>query len=607
VTTTRNTTRSIVWIAGVSIIAGIFYWLTACRSVGYIDSGELATACYYLGIPHPTGYPLYVNFGRLAVILFPGTIIWRCTLLSLLITAASTGVLFSLIKMVLGKAKTNIPNAVAVSISLFMAFTPVWWAQGTTNEVYCLTLLLSLLALLALVKYVSTKLAKYLLACFYLLGLSFGTHLSTIFLLPAVIYLIISAEGIKNVFKPRYLWAVALFALSLSIYVYLPIRAEFKPFLNWSDPGNIQGLLNHIGGWQYRVWMFKSFAKMLDGVVYFGKLLYQQFGVWGITLVIIGAFSLFKTKLKLAIFFSLIIIADILYSANYEIVDIESYYLLAFASLAIFGAAGLYAIAEALIQLKSFKGYIRALKIGLMVVFAALPITNFAANYKSCDGSQTKYVKAGVTNILESMEPNGIALVENWDFYSPWLYFHYIENIRPDAVLIDKELLRRSWYIDFLRRYHPDIMDVAQSEIDAFLVALKPFESGGQYDSRQLTVTFTAMIDTLINKNIDRRPIYTNFAGDDMFVFKQKKIPTGSLYKLENKSRYIPFDIAKIDITPWESLEISPDRRTKATLFYTYKITRDRALFCRQLGYESEAQSYMGLSNRIKAVLDRPE
>ncbi len=47
------------------------YCATLARTVGFIDSGELAWASATFGIPHPTGYPLYTLLTYLFVSAFP--------------------------------------------------------------------------------------------------------------------------------------------------------------------------------------------------------------------------------------------------------------------------------------------------------------------------------------------------------------------------------------------------------------------------------------------------------------------------------------------------------------------------------------------------------
>jgi hypothetical protein len=47
------------------------YAATLARTVGFIDSGELAWASATLGVPHPTGYPLYTLLTYLFVSALP--------------------------------------------------------------------------------------------------------------------------------------------------------------------------------------------------------------------------------------------------------------------------------------------------------------------------------------------------------------------------------------------------------------------------------------------------------------------------------------------------------------------------------------------------------
>ena len=60
------------WI-GLSIAIGLFviYALGACRTIYVGDSGELVTAVYVLGIPHPSGYPLYALLGKIWTLVVP--------------------------------------------------------------------------------------------------------------------------------------------------------------------------------------------------------------------------------------------------------------------------------------------------------------------------------------------------------------------------------------------------------------------------------------------------------------------------------------------------------------------------------------------------------
>ena len=68
------------WLAllGTSSVVGLLYVLTLAPEVTLEDSGELVTAAYYGGIPHPPGYPIWTLYGWLWTNLLPiGNIAWR--------------------------------------------------------------------------------------------------------------------------------------------------------------------------------------------------------------------------------------------------------------------------------------------------------------------------------------------------------------------------------------------------------------------------------------------------------------------------------------------------------------------------------------------------
>ncbi len=122
------------------------FWLyahTAAPSVLSGDSGEFQFAAPLLGIPHPTGYPLYILLGKLATLLPVGDIAHRVTLVASLAGAGTVALLALLLLRVTG----SMPAALIAATALTVA--PGLWHLSTIAEVYTLnTLLLTLLALL---------------------------------------------------------------------------------------------------------------------------------------------------------------------------------------------------------------------------------------------------------------------------------------------------------------------------------------------------------------------------------------------------------------------------------------------------------------------------
>src|SRR6185503_8880679 len=86
--------RSVQGAAWVAALAALWaYALTLSPTVAWVnlgeDSGDLLAASATLGIPHPTGYPLFVLLGRLATFLPVGSIAFRINLVAALAGAVS--------------------------------------------------------------------------------------------------------------------------------------------------------------------------------------------------------------------------------------------------------------------------------------------------------------------------------------------------------------------------------------------------------------------------------------------------------------------------------------------------------------------------------------
>jgi hypothetical protein len=95
-------------------------------------------------------------------------------------------------------------------------------------------------------------------------------------------------------------------------------------------------------------------------------------------------------------------------------------------------------------------------------VFAAaaalLLILPLSTNYTYNDESRNYYIEEFTMNVFRNSEPNSIIISSQWDFWvsASW-YYNFVKKVRPDLVIIDKELLRRSWYFIYLQRHYAEI------------------------------------------------------------------------------------------------------------------------------------------------------
>ncbi len=169
------------------ITTGTVYLMTILPCAGYSgDSAKFQFVGYVLGTAHSTGYPTYTVLNFLFTRLFPfGSITLKANILSAVFAISALTILFHILK-----DHFKVSNWVALITSLTFAFTFTFWSQSIVAEVYTLHVLFICLVLYYFIDwYKRQEDRSFLIAC-ALYALSFGHHLTVIFLLPALIYLV---------------------------------------------------------------------------------------------------------------------------------------------------------------------------------------------------------------------------------------------------------------------------------------------------------------------------------------------------------------------------------------------------------------------------------
>jgi hypothetical protein len=593
----------------VVILSGTVYFVAQCPTVEMIDSGELAMAAKNLGVAHPTGYPLYTLLGRIFAMLPLGSLIFRVNLLSLFCTAFASGFLYLLIsEFISDKNSGLLAEAISATAALFVALSPVWWDQGTTNEVYSLNLLLISISVLGLAKFTRGGKVRWLILSAYLLGLSLANHLSAVYLIPGFLYLIIITLRREKTNRSSIISAAAGFVFPATLYAVLPIRASFKPFLNWGAVNDPYFFYKHITGWQYRVWMFSKPWEIFDK---FGakispawKLFIGQFGWIGLILIIAGIVISARRHRKILIFCGLIGIINLVYVLNYDIVDIESYYLPMFLISGIFLAMGMIYLAELVVE-STTKIKANAVIPLIICVSMILPIYHLLTNFHEQDRSGKTAARQGVYDYGASMETGGLALVENWDFYSPWLYLRFAENYRPDLVLIDKELMRRPWYIDFIKRNFNDVYKRSKPEFEEFRRYVELFERDKPYDPVAVDKAYYDMLHAVIDNESKLRAVYTNALDDPKLLANYNPIPCGILFRFSTVNTFIESPRIAFDSAYWIKQSDYEPRRLAYLLSTYYRAFQSRSKYCEYFGKQDEAAYYKTVGEQAFSIAKR--
>jgi tetratricopeptide (TPR) repeat protein len=548
--------------AGLSLFAFIIYLTTMCPSIDVIDAGELSTVAYTLGIAHPTGYPLFSLVGWLfSHVLFPFRVVERVNIMAALLCSAGLFFFFrffvffirdfTLSKFVRVKEKLSskeelfrvyVPASCGV---LVLAFSETYWSQSNSVEVYSLHLLLLSINLFFFAKAISTasngiQKDRYWYLWAFVLGLGFCNHMTTILLAPAFLFAFFYTHGFGENTWRKLLRLSVPFLLALSAYLFLVIRAGEKPIMNWGNPISLERLYWHFSGKQYRVWLFSSTESAERQFQYFKDGLLSEFGYIPVLFALLGLWKLWKKEWQILVFTLLLFVGCVLYSINYDIHDIDSYFLLAYITVAIWAAAGVAKLIE------EKMAYARWIGIGAIII----SLSPLYVNYPNADEHDFTMVENYSKDILKSVEPNGIVISYQWDYFvSAMNYLQFVEGVRPDVIVVDKELLRRSWYYVQLEKRYPEFIRKSRPAIDAFLQELYKFEHDLPYDQSMIEYRYAAMIKSFIDQNYSTCPVYATVEIEQEYTQGYQRVPAGLIFQLSTDSLWHEHPMPVYDIT----------------------------------------------------------
>jgi hypothetical protein len=550
------------------ILPFIVYMITLAPTVTFIDSGELATVATKLGVAHPTGYPFFTVLGRVFTLIPVGDEIYRLNMMSAFVSSAALLMFFNLMTFLLGNKfaggdsgteykilSDDIVYNISIASVLVLAFSRTFWDTANAIEVYSLHtffLITNIYLILKACTYDAKDKDSYILKERYwllyafVLGLSFTNHLSTIFLSVGSIYLYFAVNGFNKISFRRILILIIPFFIGYSFYIYLFIRAD-NSVLSWGYPHNFDNFWRHFTGKQFSIWMFSSFENAGKQFSYFTKNYPVEFFYIPLLIAVPGMIELFKKNNKLFYFTALLFGFCVLYAINYDIYDIDSYFLLAFIVTAIWFGFGLMFI------LKKLKDNMKMISFA-MILICLIPLSQ---NFSKVDESKNYFVEEYTLNVFESASEGAVIFSTQWDFWiSSSFYQQFVKNIRPDIVVIDKELLRKTWYMNHIEVVYPEIYKNSQIEFEAYTKELIKFEAnpdrytkpGSETDRQDLIriqTTFLNLLNSLVDRNYDTRGIYTTFEIEqekaEKFGRDYNRVPEGLLIRLTKEKGYVEY------------------------------------------------------------------
>ncbi|MCU1268141.1 MAG: hypothetical protein JWM21_4459 [Acidobacteria bacterium] len=562
------------------------YVLTMAPTVTFVDSGELIVAARALGVAHPPGFPLYLLLAHVATWMPLGNIAQRVNFASALFAALAVSSLFLFMCESLSnltnfgepsgkgggvggrkhRKKQGSKNSAtatqprvnqlwliipAIVAALVLAFSRTLWSFATVAEVYTLNTLLIVTIWFLMFCWRATDNARLLYCAALIFGVALGVHHVTVGVMLPALYVLVYRRAGWEFFKSKQLLYCALIATAgaFIVYSYLPLAAHRSPIINWGDPRTAQRIWGHISGHQYQVFLSFSPEQIANQSMEFAKLAVREFSpAWlplTLLLAAIGFFSLWRGDRTAFWFFALIVITDLAYSLNYEIAeDKGAYYLPLFAAVS--ANAGFGAHSLLLWGLRKWPQK-KAATITIAALVLLVPLVTVAANYPFTNRHNFFLASDYVRNIERPIAPRGMLLTSDWQVYAPLLYVREIELERRDVIAIDLNLLRRSWYFDYLRSQYPDLMTDTRVETEAFLSDLHHWEADPDAYvrsptlNRQINDHFQQMVLAFVRTRLVQAPVYVTSdvgLGREDVEFAQaitnqyRLIPEGLVFRL---------------------------------------------------------------------------
>lgn len=475
------------------------YLFTTCPTVYVGDSGELTAAAHGLGVPHSSGYPLYTLLGKIFCLIPMGSIGFRMNLMSAVLCAFTAAFLYDLI---LRMTRSEIAS---FGSSCFLGFTPLFWSQAVSAEVYALHMFFIVVIIRLLWSWETDRERKTLLLIAFVSGLSFANHMQTVMLAPAVLFLIVHREG-TGFFRPKNLIVLSiLFLAALSLYLYLPLRTEAGAAITWGDPNTLDRFLDHVAAKTHR----GGYVLNRSSVEYLGRAWQTMASVgrdFSFMLLLACWGWVVGLSARWRFFCLLVIIFDLAYTVflNTVSLKITPFGLATSGILAVLTGLG---ISDLLSRMRQESRIGSGVRKAVGSVFSVLPVVPLAVNLGICDQSRNYTAYEHAVNIMRTAEPRGVLFIDGDNNVFPVIYARICEGMGEQVKFLDR--------YNLVFRWPPG----------------KPRES------------VDAVVEWSIREN-GGRPIYLSVFDPLSFPLPDgyRVIPYGILGKVEGKETAIPAD-----------------------------------------------------------------
>lgn len=415
--------------ATAAVVAGalfVVYALGASPSIYVGDSGELVAAAATLGIPHPSGYPLYVLLGKLWTLAVPvGEIAYRMSLFSAACGSLAAAVLY----LTLRTAGLSRPASAGAALAAGLA--PSFWSQANVQRVYTLNALCLVGSLWPAVAWFRHRSRTALTAAFFIAGVGACNHLFMVLFGASLALFVVLAEP-RLVVRPIELARLGLrcgaaFAAGLLPYLYLPIRSAMNPRLDWGDPETFENFIAVVG--RHDFWeraYLEGWGDLAATAADYATSFPVELTWAGVALAAVGAAALGRSGYPVALSLLVMLVNYLALSMHGSRSDIfiwHRYYIPSYLAAAALMAVGWDRVASRLPALARWS-------------VLAVPALLLATGWRAHDRSEFYIAEDFANAVLESVPPGAHLSATDDNVLFVLIYLHLVEGARPDVNLI---------------------------------------------------------------------------------------------------------------------------------------------------------------------------
>jgi hypothetical protein len=549
--TPRSPAARAAWCA--SALTLPIYWVTMCRTIGFIDRGELAAVATTFGIPHPTGYPTLMLVAGALTRLVPLRPVLVLNALVGVFAAAGVAVLTLLFDRILsrvgGSLEPRTRAAYALLAGVFTGLTPTWWQQANGFEVYALHALFMPLVVLLFLRWsdaatadspdtTSTRTRRAGWAFALVTGLSFTNHLTTVLLAPGLLTAAVMRFGWGRGLWRRILPLAPPFLIGLIPYAWLPIRSSMHPRFDWGHIDSPRAFIHHVSGADYQRWMFADLSVMGLQLRYLLWSVPLDFAVVGLLVAGIGAILLVRRAPVAAALSLACVVAGVLFAIGYGIPDPDAYRLTLLLGLSVCYAAGLVRLHE---------------RFGVRTAFAVAALlvgVNGILHFKECNERGNRLVEGFVHDVLGPLPRDAVLFTDLWEnLESGCYYFQSVEGYRSDVLVVSPVLAHKGWYLDELERRAPALVARAAGTFRVYRQALESVEGGGPGSRSQLEAGRRAFLDAFTAASLKDRPVFSTGAIE--LRREWRPVPWRFAIWVRSDTTYVPEPSGSLAFRPW--------------------------------------------------------